>query len=109
MDKVLYKVAFIDQDEAYEVYAGKVYQADLFGFIAIEDLHFNHNNSVVVDPSEERMKHEFQDVKRFFVPIHSIIRIKEVKKIGAAKITAINDKVTKLHRPIYTEKDTNKM
>ena len=107
--KTLYKIPFIDQEEAYEIYARKVYQADLFGFIAIEDLQFNHSDSVVVDPSEERMKHEFRDVKRFFIPVHSVIRIKEVEKIGPAKITMISDKVAKLHRPIYTEKDTNKV
>ncbi len=108
MNRTLYKVTFIDQDEAYELYAGKVYQADLFGFIAIEEISFNRNDSLVVDPSEERLKHEFRDVKRLFVPMHSIIRIEEVEKTGAAKITAISDKVAKLHHPIYTKKDTNK-
>ena len=108
MKKVLYKVTFIDQDEAYSLYAAKVYQADLFGFIAIEEINFNQSDSLVVDPSEERMKHEFRDVKRFFVPMHSIIRIEEVEKTGVAKITAISDQVTKLHRPVYTENGTNK-
>ena len=108
MSKTIYKVTFIDKDEAYQLYAAKVYQADLFGFIAIEELNFAQKNSMVVDPSEERLKDEFRNVKRFFVPMHSIIRIEEVEKTGNAKITEISDKVTQLHRPVYTQKDTSK-
>ena len=106
--KKLYKITFIDQDEAYQLYAAQVYQADLFGFIAIEGITFSNSASLVVDPSEERLKHEFRDVKRFFVPMHSVIRIEEVEETGTAKITAISEKVAKLHQPFYTEKDTNK-
>ncbi len=108
MNKTLYKVTFINQDEAYEVYANKVYQADLFGFIAVEEINFRKSDSLVVDPSEERMRHEFRNVKRFFIPMHSVIRIEEVEKPGTAKITAISDKVTELHRPTYAENGTNK-
>ncbi len=111
MSKTLYKVAFINQEEAYEIYAAKVYQADLFGFIAIEEINFGRASpdSLVVDPSEERMRREFRDVKRLFVPMHSIIRVEEVEKTGAAKITAISDKVAQLHRPAYTEGSTDKV
>ena len=109
MNKKLFKLTFIDRDEAYELYAGKVYQADLMGFIAIEDINFRKNDTLVVDPSEERMRHEFRGVKRFFIPMHSVIRIDEVEKTGTAKITAINDKVARLHRPpVYTRKGTDK-
>ena len=109
MNKKLYRITFIDKDEAYEIYAEKVYQADLMGFISIEGIKFSRTNSVVVDPSEERMKHEFKGVKRFFIPMHSIIRIDEVEETGTAKITQISDKVAKLHHPLYPEKDTNKV
>ena len=54
------------------------------------------------------MKHEFRNVKRFFVPIHSVIRIDEVEKAGPAKITEISDKVARLHPSLYPEKDSSK-
>jgi hypothetical protein len=44
---------------------------------------------VVIDPSEERLKDEFREVKRTYIPLHSIIRIDEVEKEGAAKIVDI--------------------
>ena len=37
---------------------------------------------MVLDPAEERIKSEFAGVKRSFLPLHSVIRIDEVKKQG---------------------------
>ena len=107
MDKTLYKIIFTVREEEYEIYAEKVYDADIMFFTAIENIQFG-DSALVVDPSEERMKHEFRDVKRFFIPTSSIIRIDEVKKTGPVKITNINDKVTQLHHPLYPEKFTHK-
>jgi hypothetical protein len=42
---------------------------------------------MIVDPAEEKLKNEFTDVKRSFIPMQSIIRIDEVEKEGAGKIT----------------------
>ena len=58
----------------------------MFGFIEIEQLVFGEKSAVVIDPSEERLKDEFKEVKRTYIPMHSIIRIDEVEKEGAAKI-----------------------
>ena len=41
-----------------------------------------------LDPGEERIKSEFQGVKCTMLPMHSILRIDEVKKQGTAKISA---------------------
>ena len=89
----IYKISFYNQSKVYEVYARKVYQSDLYGFITIEGLAFNERSSVVVDPSEEKLKSEFEQVKRFFVPMHAIIRIDEVDKEGVAKITTSDGNV----------------
>ena len=62
---------------------------ELFGFIEVEELLFGERSSVVLDPSEERIKSEFSGVKRTFLPMHSILRIDEVKKHGTAKITVL--------------------
>ena len=40
-------------------------------------------------PSEERIKGEFAGVKRSFLPMHSVLRIDEVRKQGVSKITAL--------------------
>lgn len=85
----IYKVAFISQDQVYEVYVKKVYQADLYGFVIIEDFVFGEKSSIVVDPTEEKLRSEFEGVNRSFIPVHKIIRIDQVKKRGTAKIIAI--------------------
>ena len=71
----LYKVVFMSQGQVYEVYARSVGQGDLFGFVVIEELVFGERTTVVVDPGEERIKSEFKDVRRTYLPMHSIIRI----------------------------------
>ena len=39
--KNIFKVSFYNQGNIYEVYARKVYQSDLHGFITIEELKFD--------------------------------------------------------------------
>ena len=107
--KNIFKVSFYNQGNVYEMYASKVYQSDLHGFITIEELKFDEHSSVVVDPGEEKLKTEFEHVKRFFVPMHSIIRIDEVEKQGVAKISEAGDKVAQFPSHIYNssgDKDT---
>ena len=82
-----FKINFFNNNSVYEIYSKEVYQSDMYGFIVIENIVFGENTSVVVDPTEEKLKTEFKNVKRFFVPVHNIIRIDEVEKEGAAKIT----------------------
>ena len=100
-NKSIYKVSFYNQSKVYEVYARKVYQSDLYGFITIEELAFDERSSVVVDPSEEKLKSEFDQVKRFFVPMHAIIRIDEVDKQGVAKISDAGENVAHFPSPMY--------
>lgn len=77
---------FANQDAIYEIYARSIKDSDLFGFIEVEELVFGEQTSLVVDPSEERLKMEFSDVKRTFIPMQSIFRIDEVNKQGLAKV-----------------------
>ena len=42
---------------------------------------------MVLDPAEERIKSEFEGVKRTYLPLHSVLRIDEVRKQGVSKIT----------------------
>ena len=82
----IYKITFINKGQIYEVFAKQVYTSDLYGFVEIEDFLFGEKTQVVVDPSEEKLKAEFQDVKRSFIPMQAIIRIDEVEKEGISKI-----------------------
>ncbi len=102
----MYKVMFMSQGQVYEVYARRVSHGELFGFVEIEELVFGTRTAIVVDPSEERIKSEFEGVKRTFLPLHSIIRIDEVDKQGISKITAVEGgNVTQFPMPMYTPPD----
>jgi hypothetical protein len=83
----IFKIMFVNQGKVYEVYARKVGQGRLFGFIEVEELVFGERTTVVVDPGEERIKSEFTGVKCTMLPMHSILRIDEVKKQGVSKIS----------------------
>jgi hypothetical protein len=85
----IFKIMFVNQGKVYEVYARKVSQGRLFGFIEVEELVFGERSTVVLDPGEERIKSEFTGVKCTMLPMHSILRIDEVRKQGQAKITAL--------------------
>ena len=85
----IFKIMFVNQGKVYEVYARKVSQGRLFGFIEVEELVFGERSTVVVDPGEERIKSEFTGVKCTMLPMHSILRIDEVKKQGVSKISAL--------------------
>lgn len=98
----IYKVIFMNQGKVFEIYARSVSHGTLFGFVEVEKLVFRSRSSVVVDPSEERIQSEFSGVTRTFLPMHSIVRIDEVEKQGASKVTAVEGgNVAQFPVPIY--------
>ena len=103
--KNLFRVVFMSQGQVYEIYAREVGQGSLFGFVEVEQLVFGERTTVVVDPSEEKIKSEFEHVTRTYLPMHSIIRIDEVDKQGASKISKLDGNVTQFPIPIYTPGD----
>lgn len=82
----LYRITFANQEAIYEIYARKISESEMFGFLEVEDFVFGENSSLVVDPSEERLKVEFNSVKRTYIPMHAVFRIDEVSKQGTAKV-----------------------
>ncbi|MDI9818227.1 MULTISPECIES: DUF1820 family protein [unclassified Legionella] len=84
--KSLYRITFANQEAVYEIYARKICESEIFGFLEVEEFVFGENTSLVVDPSEERLKVEFSSVKRTYIPMHSVFRIDEVDKQGVAKV-----------------------
>ena len=101
----IYKVLFVNQGKVYEVYARKVGHGTLFGFVEIEELVFGERAGVLLDPSEERIKTEFEGVKRSFLPMHAVLRIDEVSKRGNSKITQYEGNVTPFPGPVYAPAD----
>ncbi len=106
--KNIYRVSFYNQSKVYEVYARKVYQSDMYGFITIEEIVFDERSSVVVDPSEEKLKTEFEQVKRTFIPMHAVIRIDEVHKQGVAKISEAGENIAHFPTSIYNPSNDSK-
>ena len=101
--KRIYKIIFVSQGQMYEIYARSVGHGALFGFVEVEKLVFGERSSVVVDPSEEKIKTEFAGVTRTYLPMHAIVRIDEVEKQGTSKISKFDGgNVTQFPVPIYT-------
>jgi len=76
----IFRIMFVNQGKVYEIYARRVsHGGELFGFVEVEDIVFGERSTVVVDPGEERVKSEFDGVKRTYLPLHSVLRIDEVK------------------------------
>ncbi|HET9330009.1 MAG TPA: DUF1820 family protein [Steroidobacteraceae bacterium] len=100
----IFRIMFVNQGKVYEIYARKVSHGELFGFIEVEELVFGERSSVVLDPSEERIKGEFAGVKRSFLPMHAVLRIDEVRKQGVSKITALESgaNVAQFPMPMYS-------
>jgi len=87
--KTLFKVSFVNQGKIYEIFARQIAQSSMYGFVEVEELVFGEKTSLVLDPSEERLKDEFAGVRRTYIPMHSVIRIDEVEKRGTAKILSM--------------------
>lgn len=84
--KQVYKVIFRNQDKIYEIYAHEVNQSPLFGFIEVGEMIFGERSAVLVDPGEEKLASEFNDVEFSLIPLQSIIRIDKVAKEGSNKV-----------------------
>ena len=78
--KPLFRIQFIANGERYELYVRECCQGQLFGFIEIGDFVWDNHTSIVVNPSHEKLKSEFADVTRTYIPMHNVLRIDEVKK-----------------------------
>lgn len=99
----LFKVIFMSQGKVYEIYARAISEGGLFGFLEVEEMVFGENTTVVVDPSEEKLRSEFEGVTRSYIPLHNVIRVDEVEKKGVSKITkSEGDNITQFPSPIYT-------
>ncbi len=85
--KPVYRVIFHNQGKIYEIFAGAIYQSEMYGFIEVEELVFGERSAVLVDPAEEKLKTEFSGVTRSYIPLHAVVRIDEMEKEGTARIS----------------------
>lgn len=99
-----YRIVFHNQGKVYELYARHVGMSEMFGFVEIGEIIFGERTALLVDPSEEKLKSEFEGVKHTYIPMHSVVRIDEVEKEGTNKIVGTGEaaNVTPFPMPVYT-------
>ena len=78
----LYRIAFLNHGKVYELFCAGVCTSGLLGFIEISGLELGDKDSLVVDPTEEKMRDEFDGVEVLHLPLHSVLRVEQVKKKG---------------------------
>ncbi len=76
-EKTYYRVTFTNEDELYQICARALVSSDLYGLIEISDFIFP-SNRLVYNPGEERLRREFEGIKRTWIPYHTIVRIDEI-------------------------------
>jgi len=62
----------------------------MYGFVEVGEIVFE-DNSVIIDPAEDRLKDEFKNVKTTYIPQQAVIRIDYVSSKGVAKIIDTNE------------------
>jgi len=82
----LFRIAFLNQGKVYELFCTGVYTSGLLGFVEASGLMLGEKDSLVVDPTEEKLRDEFDGVEVLHLPIHSVLRVEQVKKKGQAVI-----------------------
>lgn len=82
----MFRIAFLNHGKVYELFCTGVCSSGLFGFVEVSGFIFGEQSSLVVDPSEEKMRDEFDGVEVLHLPMHSVLRVEQVKKKGQAVI-----------------------
>lgn len=49
---------------------------------------FGERSTIIADPGEEKLKSEFENVERTYIPVHAVVRIDEVTKLAKPRISA---------------------
>jgi hypothetical protein len=82
----LFRIAFLNHGKVYELFCTGVCTSGLLGFVEVSGLVWTEKDSLVVDPTEEKMRDEFEGVEILHLPMHSVLRVEQVKKKGQAVI-----------------------
>jgi hypothetical protein len=84
--EILFRIAFLNHGKVYELYCSGVCTSGLLGFVEVSGLEFGDKDSLVVDPTEEKVRDEFEGVEILHLPMHSVLRVEQVKQKGTAVI-----------------------
>lgn len=87
-DKTYYRITFTNENELYQVCARQVAASDLYGLIEIGDFIFPETG-LVYNPGEERLRREFEGIRRTWLPYHAIVRIDELADSRATEVKII--------------------
>ena len=82
----LFRVAFLNHSKVYELFCTGICTSELLGFVEVSGLVFAEKDSMVVDPTEEKMRDDFDGVELLHLPMHSVLRVEQVRKKGQAVI-----------------------
>ena len=82
----LFRIAFLNHGKVYELFCSGVCTSGLLGFVEVSGLEFGDKDSLVVDPTEEKVRDEFDGVEILHLPMHSVLRVEQVKQKGTAVI-----------------------
>lgn len=79
MKKKLFRIDFINAEkENLSIYASKVNPSSFLGLIEVADIVFMDTSDIILNPQDDKVKKEFKNVERTFLPLNAIIRIDEV-------------------------------
>ena len=84
--KPTFRIQFHNNNKIYELYAHEVGQSQMAGFIEVGEIIFGEHSKLLIDPAEEKLKHEFGDVRHTYIPHFAVIRIDEVDRCGKNRI-----------------------
>ena len=101
LEKALYRIRFRTEESVYELCATNLYQTDMIGFVVIEGITFRDQGGVIANPAEERLRDEFKDSEKVYIPMHAIIRIDQVREQRVAKILPLDS--SKALYPLTTQ------
>lgn len=93
MNKKLFKINFINSEkETLTIHASKVNPSEYLGLIEVSDIVFLDSSDIILNPQDDKIKKEFKNVERTFLPLNSIIRIDEVFFQKETQVVRLYDK-----------------
>ena len=60
--------------------------SSLWGYTEVAELVWDSGDSMVIDPTEERLRDEFGQTRKLHLPMQSVIRVEEVESKGQLAI-----------------------
>ena len=77
---IIYKIIFHNKKNIFEIYAKKINHSNLLGFIELENIILKSNSQLLLDPLYEKLRLEFKNVNKTYIPLNSVIRIDVINK-----------------------------